>query len=141
MSRFSSIDPVGILNACTTNVRMNSARMTAITIDSKYSRIVDFLNVASAISPQPSALVFRAHLQDCQKRFLRDLDLADTLHPLLAFLLLLEQLALARDVAAVALGEHVLAQRLHRLARDDAAADGRLDRHLEHLPRNELAHL
>ena len=30
-----------------------------------------------------------------QKRFLRDLDLADLLHALLAFLLLLEQLALA----------------------------------------------
>ena len=43
MSRFSSIDPVGILNACTMNVRMNSARMTAMTIDSKYSRTVDFL--------------------------------------------------------------------------------------------------
>ena len=50
MSRFSSIDPVGILNACTTNVRMNSARMTAMTIDSKYSRSVDFLKSASAIS-------------------------------------------------------------------------------------------
>ena len=33
------------------------------------------------------------------------------LHPLLAFLLLLEELALAGDVAAVALGGHVLAQR------------------------------
>ena len=42
MSRFSSIEPVGILNACTTNVRMKSARMTAMTIDSKYSRSVDF---------------------------------------------------------------------------------------------------
>ena len=48
MSRFSSIEPVGILKACTTNVRMNSARITAMTIDSKYSRSVDFLNVASA---------------------------------------------------------------------------------------------
>ena len=44
MSRLFSIDPVGILNACTTNVRMNSARITAMTIDSKYSRSVDFLN-------------------------------------------------------------------------------------------------
>ncbi len=44
MSRFGSIDPVGILNACTTNVRMKSARMTAITIVSKYSRTTDFLN-------------------------------------------------------------------------------------------------
>src|SRR5947209_20326467 len=140
MSRFSSIDPVGILNACTTNVRMNSARMTAITIDSKYSRSVDFLKL-SANSVRLSAFSVSAHFQHGQERFLRDLDLADTLHPLLAFLLLLEQLALARDVAAVALGEHVLAQRLHRLARDDAAADRRLDRHLEHLARNELAHL
>jgi hypothetical protein len=36
-----SIDPVGILNACTTNVRTNSARMTATHTDSKYSRSVD----------------------------------------------------------------------------------------------------
>jgi hypothetical protein len=32
---------VGILNAWTTNVRMNRARITAMTIDSKYSRTVD----------------------------------------------------------------------------------------------------
>src|SRR5437764_4508720 len=139
MRRFSSIEPVGILNACTTNVRMKSARMTAITIDSKYSRIVDFLNVGSAIfcrvgadlggprAEQAPPLLFRgSHFQHRQERFLRDLDLADALHSLLAFLLLLEQLPLARDVAAVAFGEHVLAQRLHRLARDDAAPDRRL---------------
>jgi hypothetical protein len=42
MSRLFSIDPVGILNACTTHVRTNSARITAMTIDSKYSRMVDF---------------------------------------------------------------------------------------------------
>src|SRR5215207_4907306 len=59
-------------------------------------------------------------LQHGEKCFLRNFDAADALHALLAFLLLLEQLALARDVAAVALGEHVLAQRLDRLARDDA---------------------
>ena len=46
MSRLFSIDPVGILNACTMNVRMNSARMTAMTIDSKYSRNGGFLEVA-----------------------------------------------------------------------------------------------
>ncbi len=42
MSRLFSIDPVGILKACTTQVRTNSARITAMTIDSKYSRTVDF---------------------------------------------------------------------------------------------------
>jgi hypothetical protein len=43
--------------------------------------------------------------------FLRDLDLAELAHPLLALFLLVEQLALAADVAAVAFGGHVLAQR------------------------------
>src|SRR5262245_8842920 len=81
------------------------------------------------------------HFKYSQERFLRDLHAADALHALLAFLLLLEQLALARDVPAVALREDVLAQRLDRVARDDAAADGRLDRDLEHLPWDELAHL
>ena len=49
-------------------------------------------------------------LQHLDEGFLRDVDLADALHPLLTFLLLLEQLALARDVAAVAFRGHVLAQ-------------------------------
>ena len=39
------------------------------------------------------------------ERLLGDLDAADLLHPLLAFLLALEQLALPRDVTAVALGD------------------------------------
>ena len=56
-------------------------------------------------------------------------------------LLLLEHLALAGDVAAVALGEHVLADRADVLAGDDARADGGLDRHLELLARDELLEL
>src|SRR5207237_9484022 len=83
-----------------------------------------------ASPPPPSFL----HPEHREERFLRDLDLAYRLHPLLAFLLLLEELALAGDVAAVALGEHVLAQRLLRLAGDHARADGGLDGHLVHLP-------
>ena len=42
MRRLSSIEPLGILNAWTTKVRTNSARITAMTIDSKYSRTGDF---------------------------------------------------------------------------------------------------
>src|SRR5690242_2522251 len=80
-------------------------------------------------------------LERRHERLLGDLDAADVLHPLLALLLLLEQLALSGDVAAVALGQHVLALGLDRLAADDATADGRLDRHVEHLPRDELAEL
>src|SRR5205085_7821478 len=78
----------------------------------------------------------RFDLQDGEERLLGDLDVADLLHALLAGLLLLQQLALARDVAAVALGDHVLAHRLHRLARDDLRADRRLDRDLELLARD-----
>src|SRR6185436_6077507 len=99
MSRLFSIEPVGILNACTTNVRMNSARITAITIDSKYSRPVDFLKspvtrcrpFLRRVGTNPDALLLGAHLQDGQEGFLRNLHAADALHALLAFLLFLEQ--------------------------------------------------
>src|SRR5262245_49220625 len=50
-----------------------------------------------------------------EKRLLRNLDCADLLHAPLARLLALEELALPRDVAAVALREHILALRLDRL--------------------------
>src|SRR5438067_1495737 len=145
MSRLFSIEPVGILNACTTKVRMNRARMTAMTTDSKYSRTVDFLNVI-VIQPfafclLPFTLLFGPHLEHSQERLLRNLHAADLLHPLFPFLLLFEQLSLSRDVSAVALRQHVLAHRFDRFTGDDAAADGRLNRDLEHLPRNQLPHL
>src|SRR4051812_18181303 len=70
-------------------------------------------------------------LQDRHERFLRDVHAADALHALLAFLLLLQQLALARHVAAVALGGDVFADGLDRLAGDDLAADRRLERDLK----------
>src|SRR5215211_9562608 len=82
-----------------------------------------------------------AELEDGEERVLRDLDAADLLHPLLALLLALEQLALARDVAAVALGGDVLAEGLHGLAGDDLRAYGGLDRHVVLLARDLLAQL
>src|SRR5438477_9894246 len=110
---------------------MKNARMTAMTIDSKYSRTVDFLKeTAVAIR---SIIGSSADLQHRQEGFLRDFDLSDALHALFAFFLLFQQLSLPRDVAAVALGEHIFAQRLHSFARDDAAADRGLDRDLEPL--------
>ena len=60
------------------------------------------------------------------------------LHALLTLLLLLEELALAGDVATVALGRYVLAQRLDRLARHDSPTDGGLDRDVEHVTRDLL---
>src|SRR6267142_3567891 len=55
-------------------------------------------------SPRSRGPFVLIHLEDGEKRFLRNLDRADLLHALFPFFLLLEQLALARDVAAVALG-------------------------------------
>src|SRR5436305_3825834 len=93
---------------------------------------------SAAASRAPSALLPLADVQHGEERLLRHLDGADLLHPLLALLLLLEQLALARDVAAVALREHILALGLHGLARDHARADRRLDGDVEELPRDLL---
>ena len=50
------MDPVGILKACTAHVRTNRARMTAMTIDSKYSRAVDFLRGSGMLSGRPEGL-------------------------------------------------------------------------------------
>src|ERR1035438_5777035 len=51
---------------------------------------------------------------------------------------LCQQFALAADVAAVALGDDVLAQRRNGLAGHDLVADSGLQRHLEHLSGNQL---
>lgn len=82
-----------------------------------------------------------AHLECLNEGLLRDFDLAELAHALLAFLLLFQKFALARHVAAVALRRHVLAQRRDRLARHDATTDGRLDRNLEHMLRDQFLEL
>src|ERR1700754_5204611 len=79
------------------------------------------------------------HLKRGNKSFLRDVDLAELPHLLLAFLLLLQKLALAGVVAAVAFCGDVLAQRAYGFARDHLAADRRLDRNLEHVRRDQLS--
>src|SRR5436190_10906212 len=88
-----------------------------------------------------SRLPFLFDLEHCEKCFLRYLHRSHLLHPFLSLALLLEQLALARDVAAVALGGDVLAQRPDRFARDHLRADRRLDHDLEQLPRNQVLQL
>src|SRR5229473_1264481 len=79
-----------------------------------------------------------AHPERGDEGGLRDFDLAELAHPLFAFLLLFEELAFAGDVAAIAFGQHVLAQRLDRLARHHPAAERGLDRDLEQLARDQV---
>src|SRR5215472_10205806 len=81
------------------------------------------------------------HFQRGDEGFLRDVDLAELAHLLLAFLLLVEKLALARDVAAIAFRSDVFPERADGLARDDLAAQGRLDRDLEEMPRDQVFEL
>ena len=75
------------------------------------------------------------HLQHGQKRFLGISTLPTCFIRFLpAFCF--QQLALAAHVTPVALGQHVLAQRLDGGAGDDLIADGGLNHDLEHLARN-----
>src|SRR4028119_1870822 len=79
--------------------------------------------------------------QGGEEGLLRDLHAAYLLHAALALLLLLQELLFAADVAAVALRGDVLAVGADRLAGDDPAPHGRLDRHLEVLARDQLLEL
>src|SRR5947199_1178929 len=98
--------------------------------------------VVSTTSPRKAVWITRlVNLQDRQECLLRDFDRSHLLHALLSFFLLLEQLALARDVAAIALGGHVLAQRTDGLAGDHLGADRGLNHDLEQLARDELLQL
>src|SRR5690242_15551997 len=80
-------------------------------------------------------------LQHRHERLLWDLDRSNSLHPSLAFFLLLLQFAFPGHVTAIALGQHVLSHRGNRLAGDDLAADRGLNRDLVELARDDRLQL
>src|SRR4051812_16048163 len=94
---------------------------------------------ACARLSRASLLAIAIHLEHREERLLWNLDRAHLLHPLLALLLLLEELLLPADVAAVELRRHVLADGLDGLTGDHVGADRRLDGNVELLPRDRLA--
>src|SRR5579859_1254809 len=83
-------------------------------------------------------LVDAQHRKKC---LLRDIHPPYALHAALTLFLFFKQLALARDVASIALGQHVLSDGRHSFAGDHLAADRGLDGDLEHLAWNEFFHL
>src|SRR5687768_4109794 len=141
--RASNGAPDGVATTCTGPRCASSARRGVVRTTSPRNEVwttrenCTRSSVAKAAHDRQRSI----HLQHGEERFLGDLHGADLLHALLSFLLLLEELPLSRDVTPVAFREHVLAKRLHRRTRDHLVADGRLDRHLEQLPRNELSQL
>src|SRR5262245_25592583 len=88
---------------------------------------------AAASCTRASLLATSVHFEDGQECPLRPLYRPDLLHPLLALLLLLQQLALPGDVPAVELGGDILAQGLDRLASDHVRADRGLHGDVEEL--------
>src|SRR6478609_11735868 len=73
-------------------------------------RVTCFFIGAVGPHENPSSAIDLQRGNEC---FLRDVDLAELPHLLLAFLLLLQKLAFAGDVAAIAFGGDVLAQGAH----------------------------
>src|SRR5512146_2580816 len=70
--------------------------------------------MAHCRSPALGAALVSVHLERGDERLLRDVDAAEAPHLLLSRLLLVEQLALARDISAIAFGGDVLAHRADR---------------------------
>ena len=66
-------------------------------------------------------------LEDGHEGFRGDLDGAQIPHLLFSLFLLLQQLFLSGDIAAVALGQDILSHGFYGFPGDDAPADGRLD--------------
>src|SRR6266581_1273166 len=132
--RVSSMEGLGMVNGWTRNVRTNSAKMMATSPACVYSKknrlgfseIVIILDYGTSRGRFPRGISLAApalfDLEQGQEGLLGDVHPPDLLHPLLPFLLLLEELALARDVPAVALRQDVLAHRRDVLAGDDLAA-------------------
>src|SRR5713226_1547193 len=99
--------------------------------------LVQAVSTTTSIDTRATGRALLVKLEHRHERLLWDLDRAHALQPTLALLLLLQELAFARDITAVALGQHVLAHRRYRLSCDHLSADRGLDRHLVQLARDD----
>src|SRR5689334_14785241 len=85
-----------------------------------------------------SSLAIRLCFQHFNESLLRNVDGAERLHALLAFLLFLEQLPFARDITAITFGGHIFSKCTDGFTRNNLSANRGLDRHLILLMRNNL---
>jgi len=140
--RAASSHAIGFQNLCADVIPWN--RNTHVVPSHGSAPHVQYLMPSPASecrTPTSSMALLIIELEDREEGLLRHLDRTDGLHALLALLLLLEELALARDVTAVAFCEHILAVRLHGRATDDLVADGSLYGNLELLARDDVPEL
>jgi MinD-like ATPase involved in chromosome partitioning or flagellar assembly len=135
-----------------TVVDISSAIESLKNIDENWAQIVADSDAVKNIKPADLSVLANVLMSDLEGTFSTWMKASCGISTLpnwrmrfLALFLLFEELALARDVAAVAFGGHVLAHGRDGLAGDDLAADGRLDRDLEHVAGDQvlqlLAHL
>src|SRR5512145_935933 len=99
------------------------------------------MSFLDSTAPTAKEALFLIERKNRHKGSLRDFDIADHLHALFALFLLLQQLSFSSDIAAVALAQHILAERADSLAGNNLATDCSLNRHLEHLAWDQPAQL
>src|SRR5215467_7290868 len=115
---------------------------------SVYSRVADFCRGLSVVDGEGWSLrtgsatgALFSDLEQGEESLLWNFYPANLLHPSLTFFLLFEQLALTGNIPAVAFRGYVLAQSLDAFAGNNLGTNPRLNRHLKHLARYQLAHL
>src|SRR5262245_11510657 len=127
----------GVVITSTGPNRPASAARSGVVSTTSPRKAVWMTRTPSPFTLHPSLV----HLEHGQERLLWDLHRPHLFHPFLSFFLFLQQLPLPGDVAAIALGEHVLAERRNGFPGDDLLADGRLDDDLEQLAGDQLLEL
>src|SRR5699024_332838 len=133
---------VAVPTAATAKRYVNVQRKRPITaIDRSRNKIGKNAGARWCINFVQDRLGVRICRECCDKGFLRNFDGTHHLHTLFTFLLLLEQLALTRNVTAITLGKHVFPDRTNVLSGNNARTDSSLDGNLKLLPRNKFLEL
>ncbi|CSF95185.1 Uncharacterised protein [Shigella sonnei] len=80
-------------------------------------------------------------MQNGEERFLRQLDVTDLLHAFLTFFLLLQQLFLTADIAAITFSQYVFTQLFHGGSRNNVRTNRCLNGDIKLLAWDQIFHL